>query len=92
MHTRGTPRLMNTMPKVEQRHHDTQPSDPFLGDEETVPGTIVEEPILILELSLTPEETRVLSAASAAANMSLPRYLLRAAMQSAQHELGLAAQ
>jgi hypothetical protein len=70
-------------------HRDAEPilTDPLLGDEETVAGAPVQNPELVLELTLSLDTNRVLSAAARAANLSLPRYILRSAMQMAERDL-----
>jgi hypothetical protein len=64
----------------------TLPYDPILGYEETVEGTPVPNPTLILEIELDEETSRLLAEAARAADLSLPRYIKQAALEKAQHD------
>jgi hypothetical protein len=62
----------------------TLPYDALLGYEESVEGTPVPNPTLILELELDEETSRRLAEAARAADLSLPRYITQAALEKAQ--------
>jgi hypothetical protein len=64
----------------------TLPYDPILGYEETVEGTPVPNPTLILEIELDEGASRLLAEAARAADLSLPRYIRQAALEKAQHD------
>lgn len=62
------------------------PYDPILSYEETVEGTPVPHPRLILELELDEEPLRLLEEAARAADLSLPRYIMQAALEKARRD------
>jgi hypothetical protein len=64
----------------------TLPYDSILGYEETVEGTPIPNPTLILEIELDEETSRLLAEAARAADLSLPRYVMQAAIEKAQRD------
>jgi hypothetical protein len=65
---------------------DERPLDPLLGDRESMPGVIVPDTTLALELELDADAPRRLSAAASAANVSVTRYMLQAALDKARRD------
>lgn len=60
------------------------PHAPILGDDDVIEGTIVPNPLLILELTLNLEESQLLSAAASAAKISTARYIKQTALEAAR--------
>lgn len=72
------------MPDADAQPTSLPPHAPVLDDADVVEGTIVPNPTLILELTLTLEESRLLSAAASAAKISAARYTKQTALEAAR--------
>ena len=63
------------------------PHDPILGDDEEVEGVIVPNPTLILQITVSADESRLLAAAARAANVFMNRYIKQIALTHAEEEV-----
>jgi hypothetical protein len=73
---------------IMQNDHDTgtylPPHAPILAKGDVLEGVNVPNPKLILQIDLEREESRLLSAAASAANLSTTRYIKQVALAAAR--------